>query len=277
MDIRARRPSGLSLHPSRSITRDVSHSAYDEDLSSDIAPGDWKLKPDVVAYSQRGARSGFPRRELGVTWTDLTVQATGSDAAVHENVASQFNIFQRVTQSRRKSELKTILKGSSGCVRPGETLLVLGRPGSGCTTLLSVLANRRKGYASISGSVHYGSMDALSASAKRHRGQIVMNTEEELFFPTLTVQQTMDFAARLKCTTTLPDGVESRQTGRAEMTEFLLQSMGIEHTATTKVGNEFVRGVSGGERKRVSIIEALATKGSVMCWDNSTRGLDAST
>lgn len=45
----------------------------------------------------------------------------------------------------------------------------------------------------------------------------------------------------------------------------------------TKVGNEFVRGVSGGEKKRVSIAEAMITKASVQCWDNSTRGLDAST
>lgn len=45
----------------------------------------------------------------------------------------------------------------------------------------------------------------------------------------------------------------------------------------TKVGNEFIRGVSGGEKKRVSIAEAMITKASVQCWDNSTRGLDAST
>lgn len=53
--------------------------------------------------------------------------------------------------------------------------------------------------------------------------------------------------------------------------------MGISHTQDTKVGNEYIRGVSGGERKRVSILECLATQGSVYCWDNSTRGLDAST
>jgi len=53
--------------------------------------------------------------------------------------------------------------------------------------------------------------------------------------------------------------------------------MGISHTHDTKVGNEFVRGDSGGERKRVSILEVMATRGSVFCWDNSTRGLDAST
>ena len=60
---------------------------------------------------------------------------------------------------------------------------------------------------------------------------------------------------------------------RKKNCDFLLRSMGIAHTHDTKVGNEFVRGVSGGERKRVSIIEMLATRASVLCWDNSTRGL----
>jgi ABC-type multidrug transport system ATPase subunit len=51
----------------------------------------------------------------------------------------------------------------------------------------------------------------------------------------------------------------------------------IEHTLGTKVGNEMIRGVSGGEKKRVSIAEAMVTKASVQSWDNSTKGLDAST
>ncbi|KAJ2976340.1 hypothetical protein NUW54_g11583 [Trametes sanguinea] len=50
-----------------------------------------------------------------------------------------------------------------------------------------------------------------------------------------------------------------------------------EDTANTYVGDEFVRGVSGGERKRVSIAEMMATRAHVLCFDNSTRGLDAST
>jgi ATP-binding cassette, subfamily G (WHITE), member 2, SNQ2 len=57
----------------------------------------------------------------------------------------------------------------------------------------------------------------------------------------------------------------------------LLKMFGISHTKHTLVGDEYVRGVSGGERKRVSIAETLATKSTVVCWDNSTRGLDAST
>ncbi|KAK0641047.1 ABC-2 type transporter-domain-containing protein [Cercophora newfieldiana] len=235
----------------------------------------WALKHRVEAIRERDDLSGLPPRELGVTWKDLTVKAVAADAAIHENAISQFNILRNIREARHKPPMKAILDRSHGCVKPGEMLLVLGRPGSGCTTLLSVLANKRAGYASVDGQVHYGSMDAKEA--QRYRGQIIMNTEEELFFPTLTVGQTMDFATRLKIPFKLPAGVTSEEELQIETRDFLLHAMGIEHTENTMVGNEFVRGVSGGERKRVSIIECLATRGSVYCWDNSTRGLDAST
>ncbi|CBF82934.1 hypothetical protein AN3329.2 [Aspergillus nidulans FGSC A4] len=213
-------------------------------------------------------------KRLGITWYNLIVKGIATDAAFHDNVGSQFNIPARVKGSRAKPLLRTIIDNSHGCVKPGEMLLVLGRPGAGCTSLLKILANRRLGYAQVTGEVRYGSMTA--DEAKPYRGQIVMNTEEELFFPTLTVQQTIDFATRMK----VPHHLHSNSTkARFQQfnRDFLLRSMGIEHTRDTKVGNEFVRGISGGERKRVSIIETMATRGSVFCWDNSTRGLDAST
>lgn len=59
--------------------------------------------------------------------------------------------------------------------------------------------------------------------------------------------------------------------------EILATVFGLRHVLKTKVGNDFVRGVSGGQRKRVSISEALASRASIYCWDNATRGLDAST
>jgi ABC-type multidrug transport system ATPase subunit len=92
--------------------------------------------------------------------------------------------------------LRTIIEDSHGCVKPGEMLLVLGRPGAGCTTLLKMLANRRLGYAEVTGDVKWGTLDPKQA--EHFRGQIVMNTEEELFFPALTVGQTIDFATRMK-------------------------------------------------------------------------------
>lgn len=87
----------------------------------------------------------------------------------------------------------------------------------------------------------------------------------------------MDFVTRLKNPHHVQSTAASAEDYEKGTKEFLLQSMGISHTAGTKVGNEFVRGVSGGERKRVSIIETMASRGSIFCWDNSTRGLDTST
>jgi ATP-binding cassette subfamily G (WHITE) protein 2 (PDR) len=50
---------------------------------------------------------------------------------------------------------------------------------------------------------------------------------------------------------------------------------GISHTSQTRVGSDFVRGVSGGERKRVTIAEASLSFAPLQLWDNSTRGLDS--
>ena len=63
----------------------------------------------------------------------------------------------------------------------------------------------------------------------------------------------------------------------AQTREMLLKMLNISHVSESLVGDEFVRGISGGERKRVSIAEMMSTRAPVQCWDNPTRGLDAST
>jgi ABC-type multidrug transport system ATPase subunit len=269
-----------TLHvPQANIREAKSAETLDVDNAATCLPAkktaEWSMTSQVIRNAERDEAAGFKRRELGVTWQGLTVDVLAAEAAVNENMISQFNVPQLIKDFRRKPPLKSILSDSHGCVKPGEMLLVLGRPGSGCTTLLKMLSNRREGYHTVNGEVRFGNMSPKEA--EDYNGQIVMNTEEELFYPRLTVAQTMDFATRLKVPFHLPHGVQSVDEYTAETKQFLLESMGIAHTADTKVGNEFVRGVSGGERKRVSIIECLSTRGSVYCWDNSTRGLDAST
>jgi ATP-binding cassette subfamily G (WHITE) protein 2 (SNQ2) len=95
---------------------------------------------------------------------------------------------------------------------------------------------------------------------------------------TLTVAQTLAFALSTKTPSSkgrLPGLSGQGYDERAQGT--LLKTLNISHVSETLVGDEFVRGISGGERKRVSIAEMMSTRARVQCWDNPTRGLDAST
>ena len=118
---------------------------------------------------------------------------------------------------------------------------------------------------------------------------------DDIHYPTLSVSQTLSFALSTKTPGPLArlPGLSPEQFNK-EFETLLLKSLNIEHTRETLVGNEFVRGISGeyfslylnyvtlffskgGERKRVSIAEMMSTRAKVQAWDNSTRGLDAST
>ncbi|KAJ4342309.1 hypothetical protein N0V95_006984 [Ascochyta clinopodiicola] len=245
---------------------------YSADNKRSDGKGEWPITEQVEKLLKRNEGNGEKPKRLGVTWSNLIVKGISSDAVFNENVLSQFNLFAKDKNSK---PLKTIIQDSSGCVKPGEMLLVLGNPGAGCTTLLNMLSNRRLGYAEINGDVTFGSLS--SDEAKNYRSQIVQNAEEEVFFPTLSVGRTIDFATRLNVPADLPPDIGSAEQYSREYKEFLLKALDIEHTHDMKVGDAYIRGVSGGERKRVSILECLATRGSIFCWDNSTRGLDAST
>ena len=251
--------SRIHSHLSRRQTQPIESDSEDE--------VDWR--PDSVLGSSPVDRS------LGLTWKNLTITGAAAGGTINENVSSQFfPPFLRKTKFATMSD-KKIIHNSSGCVKPGEMMLVLGRPGAGCTSLLRVLGNRTKGFKGIEGQVMYGSLS--SEQATQYRGQIVMDEDESTFFPTLTAQETIDFATRLNMLHDTPDGFRSPEQARRATAEFLFRMLNISHTKDTKVGNEYIRGVSGGERKRVGILEVIAAQGSVYLWDNSTRGLDAST
>jgi len=191
---------------------------------------------------------------------------------------SFFNVFetvQNVLGLGRKGREFDILKDFKGVVKPGEMCLVLGRPGSGCTTFLKVASNQRYGYTKVGGKVLYGPFES-DFFEKRYRGEAVYCEEDENHHPTLTVGQTLDFALETKVPGKRPAGL-SRKEFKERVIDLMLKMFNIEHTRNTIVGNPFVRGVSGGERKRVSIAETMITGASVISWDNSTRGLDAST
>lgn len=112
---------------------------------------------------------------------------------------------------------------------------------------------------------------------KQFKGEIVYNQEVDKHFPHLTVGETLEFAARVRTPQQrLIEGVTREQWAK-HMAQVIMTMFGLSHTYNTKVGNDFVRGVSGGERKRVSIAEMALAGSPIASWDNSTRGLDAAT
>ncbi|KAJ5151568.1 hypothetical protein N7492_009863 [Penicillium capsulatum] len=217
---------------------------------------------------------GQIRKRLTLTFRDLTVRVTAPDAALGSTLWSEVDPRQLSDLFARKIKPKrAILKDVSGQVKPGEMLLVLGRPGAGCTSLLRVLSNDRESFEEVEGEVRYGSMNHKAASDFRQ--QIMFNNEDDIHFPTLTVNRTMKFALRNKVPSERPTELENRNEFVAEKRDNILGSLGIGHTQKTLVGNEFIRGVSGGERKRVSLAEVLAGQSPLQFWDNPTRGLDS--
>jgi len=90
----------------------------------------------------------------------------------------------------------------------------------------------------------------------------------------MTVGETLYFAARARAPRHIPGGVTVHEYAE-HMRDVIMAMFGISHTINTRVGNDFLRGVSGGERKRVTIAEAALSKAPLQCWDNSTRGLDS--
>lgn len=225
-------------------------------------------------------KDGMSAKKVGVVFKNLTVKGLGAsttfvrtlpEAIIGTFGPDLYHILSRFIPVLRssKGQTRTLINDFSGVVRDGEMMLVLGRPGSGCSTFLKNIANNRESYASVTGDVSYGGIPAAEQK-KYFRGEVTYNMEDDVHFAKLTVWQTLVFALYTKTKKKTMEDIPV-------IAEGLMKIFGISHTKHTLVGDEYTRGVSGGERKRVSIAETLASKSSVVCWDNSTRGLDAST
>lgn len=248
------------------------------------------LREYLTSSNDANQNAGIKHKHVGVTWEDLQVDVIGGvdtkiyvgtfGGAIISFFLSPFLWIWSLLAPffpSKQFPTRTILHKSSGVLKPGEMCLVLGCPGSGCSTFLKTIANSREEYASVSGEVLYAGMSAQEMG-KYYKGEVVYNEEDDRHIATLTVAQTLSFALSTK--TPGPNGrlpgVTRKEFDR-EIQDTFLRMLNISHTKQTLVGDEFVRGVSGGERKRVSIAEMMATRARVQSWDNSTRGLDAST
>jgi len=111
---------------------------------------------------------------------------------------------------------------------------------------------------------------------KSFRGECLYQAEQDIHFPELTVRQTLAFAAAARVPRNRFPGVTRRRYADY-MSDAVLAMFDLSQAAETKLGDDLLRGVSGGERKRVSVAEAFIGGCPLQSWDNSTRGLDSST
>lgn len=217
-----------------------------------------------------------PLRTAGIAFRDLNVFGYGVATDYQKDV---FNVMlegwgflqQLVRGSKRRID---ILRDFEGIVNAGEMLVVFGPPGSGCSTFLKTVAGETHGINIDAGS--YLNYQGISADQmhKDFRGEALYTAEIDVHFPMLTVGDTLSFAARARLPRHVPGGLK-RMDFAQHIRDVVMAVFGISHTVNTRVGNEYVRGASGGERKRVSIAEATLSGAPLQCWDNSTRGLDS--
>ncbi|KAI4152547.1 MAG: hypothetical protein LQ340_002854 [Diploschistes diacapsis] len=215
-------------------------------------------------------------RSAGVAFRDLSVHGYSAPTDYQKTVGNYFLEIAGVARrlAGQKGKRIDILRNFDGLVYAGELLVVLGPPGSGCSTFLKTIAGETHGFeVDPNSKVNYQGI-SYRQMHKDFRGEAIYTAEQDVHFPQLTVGETLLFAARARAPRLLPEGISPKRYA-AHLRDVVMATFGIRHTINTKVGNDFVRGVSGGERKRVSIAEAALSGAPLQCWDNSTRGLDS--
>lgn len=266
----ARRMSAESKHTGNASPFDASPGSSLNPSSENFDSRLWARQFYDVVYGSTSARV------MGVSYEKLHVFGYGSETDFQHTVGNwPFklpDLARRVFGDRgRKVD---ILRDFEGLVRPGQLLCVLGPPGSGCSTLLKTLAGDTHGLNIGSESqINYQGI-APETLRSRFRGEAIYTAEVDMHYSMLSVETTLFFAALARTPYSLPVGI-TRERYAAHMRDVVMALLGISHIRGTKVGDDFVRGVSGGERKRVTIAEATLSGAPLQCWDNSTRGLDS--
>lgn len=190
--------------------------------------------------------------------------------------------------SEESSKSKPILDNISLALKPGRMYLVLGPPSSGKSSLLKAIAGRL--------SLHHGEevFGSVSYNGKRLEDERDFHIENAIAFvgqldrhaPRLTVDETFEFAFQCKrggshVDISMEENKEAREQGFNADVERLLvntteSSLGLDHVKDTFVGDDTIRGVSGGQRRRVTVGEMTLGGPPVVCGDEISNGLDSS-
>jgi ABC-type multidrug transport system ATPase subunit len=161
-----------------------------------------------------------------------------------------------------KGGVKQILKGVTGYIEPRHMLAIMGPSGCGKSTLLDTLSGRLAHTASWTGDIRVN-----GHTTKLSYGKAAYVTQDEVLIGSLSVRETILYAAKLRLDATLSEKA------KVDIVEAVITELGLENAANTAVGNWFIRGISGGQRRRVSIGCELVTSPSLLFLDEPTSGL----
>ncbi|CAH1426172.1 unnamed protein product [Lactuca virosa] len=166
--------------------------------------------------------------------------------------------------SARKNERKCLLTGVSGYAKPGEIVAFMGPSGCGKSTLLDSLAGRL-----ASNTRHTGRVLINGRKQRLTYGALAYMTQERVLTWTLTVKEAVYYSAELQLPKLMP---RSEKRERADRT---IKEMGLQDCVNTRIGGWGFKGLSGGQKRRVSICLELLTHPKLMLLDEPTSGLDS--
>ncbi len=268
---------------------DISVSLEDiSKLESGGSPGDIELKDPTIEAAVKSQKNSDADQSRGVTFDVLispTIEAAMKSRRKNKNSdAPTFNkqfsfsasspenaptilSWSDVTVETKTDPKKVLIDNISGTISGG-FWAIMGSSGGGKTTLLSTLSLRiDTSKISVHGNMH---LNGRAYNTKNLKAMSAYIMQDDLLHAELTVAEVISYAAKLR----LPKmSAEQRRNREAEV----LSMMGISHVSDVIIGDSRNKGISGGERKRVSIAMELLTEPALVFLDEPTSGLDSST
>ncbi|KAL8270541.1 hypothetical protein Esti_005512 [Eimeria stiedai] len=240
-----------------------------QDKNPSLAPSAHEIDIEASAKSESSSQAPI-YKGLKHVHPCLPVTLRFTEISMKVKTAKRFSGFaslpciRQIASLLTPPQMKTILQGVSGSIQPGEMVALMGASGAGKSTLLNILSRRVLG---TGGSVFFNDKQ-MSANEVKRICCFIQQTD--LFYGFLTVAEHLDCVARLRTGWT--------KERRAKLVHYLSDMYGLAKVKDSRIGNLQMgakRGISGGEKKRLSIATEMMTNPSVIFADEPTTGLDS--
>lgn len=232
------------------------------------------LSEGVAPLFQLVAKHTPPMPDVHIEWENLSyhVERPADDGSI-PNVASAAvgTITGLLGAAKKKTSTFHVLNNVSGYLRPGTLTLLLAPPGHGKSAMMKALAGRISS-SKLAGKVWYGGRSPSEINVARLVNYV---DQTDIHLPLLSVEESLDFAQKAWNGSRRDGFDEVMYAADAKKLETVLRLLGLHHVKDTPVGNAMIRGVSGGEKKRVTIGEMIMPNYRAIFLDEISTGLDS--